>query len=352
MTPVAQPIVLTLFDPHTAAPALWAAYHAYRRQRHAETRPDDPLRPDAVVEAELRVADPYEDDRRFVVLDGPRMLGQLWAGWDTPLAPGHASNARFLWADAGVIEPARRQGIGTAFARQLLALMTEQERSVATTWSEEEAGRAFLTWLGAEQRSTGAENRLHLPDVDWAMVRRWVQEGEERNPATELVFHEHQVPEDARADFSVAISTMLNTMPFDDMEHGDIVVTPDTMAVQYEWMAARQASHHAYLTREADGTISGITDISTSPLEPDRVHQRFTGVRPDCRGRGLGKWLKAAMLEYIRATYPEAQWMTTGNANSNDPMLGINRKLGFQTHRGSTTYQLTREGLAARLAEL
>jgi GNAT superfamily N-acetyltransferase len=305
-----------------------------------------------VVEAELKVDDPFEDDRRYFVLDGPAVLGQLWVGWETPQSPGYASNARFLWTDAGVVGPARRQGIGTAFARQLLALMSEQERAVATTWTEEDDGRAFLSWLGAELVSTGAENRLHLPDVDWDMVRRWVTEGAARNPDTELVFYEHRVPEAARADYSAAISTMLNTMPFDNMAHGDIVVTPETMAVNYEWMATRQTSHHSYLTREADGTISGITDIGASPIEPDRVHQRFTGVRPDFRGRGLGKWLKAAMLEYIRTTYPDARWMTTGNANSNDPMLGINRKLGFKTHRGSTTYQLTREGLADRLAEI
>lgn len=347
-----ETIQLTAFDPHTAPPELWAAYHAYRRARQAELRPDDPLRPDAVVEAELRVHDPYEMDRRFLALDGGTVLGQLWVAWETPASPGYASNARFVWADGGVLMPARRQGIGTAFARQLLELMTEEDRSVATTWTEEDDGRAFLAWLGAEQKSAGAENRLHLPDVDWAMVRRWVEEGAARNPDTRLEFHAHRVPEEVRADFSAAISTMLNTMPFDDMEHGEIVVTPETMAVQYQWMAAREASHHAYLTREPDGSISGITDIGASPHEPDRVHQRFTGVRPDCRGRGLGKWLKAAMLEYIHASYPQARWMTTGNANSNDPMLAINRKLGFRTYKGSSTYQLTRDGLAGRLAAL
>jgi hypothetical protein len=160
------------------------------------------------------------------------------------------------------------------------------------------------------------------------------------------------VPEAERPAFSAAISTMLNTMPFDDMEHGEIVVTPETMAEQYEWMETRQASHHSYLTREPDGTISGITDIGYSPLQPDRVNQRFTGVRTDSRGRGLGKWLKASMLEYIRATYPEAEWVSTGNANSNEPMLGINHKLGFRRYRANTTYQIRREALEAKLANL
>jgi hypothetical protein len=135
------------------------------------------------------------------------------------------------------------------------------------------------------------------------------------------------------------------------MEHGEIVVTPETMLEQYAWMETRQASHHVYLTREPDGEISGITDIAFSPLEPDRVSQRFTGVRLTARSRGLGKWLKAAMLEYVRATYPQAEWVTTGNANSNEPMLGINHKLGFRQYRANTTYQISREALEARLAQ-
>jgi GNAT superfamily N-acetyltransferase len=100
------------------------------------------------------------------------------------------------------------------------------------------------------------------------------------------------------------------------------------------------------LTREPDGVISGITDVTYTRHLPTLVEQMFTGVRPDARGRGLGKWIKAAMLEKLRAEYPQAQWMSTGNAESNGPMLSINHRLGFKQYRAGAEYQVSRERLA------
>src|SRR3989442_14943213 len=96
--------------------------------------------------------------------------------------------------------------------------------------------------------------------------------------------------------------------------------------------------HYTMLTREPDGVISGVTDMEYMPYRPTLVQQDFTGVRPDARGRGLGKWLKAAMLLHIHELYPDAEWITTGNAGSNAPMLAINKKMGFKQFRAGSEY--------------
>ncbi len=107
---------------------------------------------------------------------------------------------------------------------------------------------------------------------------------------------------------------------------------------------------HTVLTREPDGSISGMTDVSYTPHQPTFIHQMFTGVRPDARGRGLGKWLKAAMLEKIHADYPKVEWWITGNAESNAPMLSINHRLGFKQYRAGAQYQISRDKLAEIVA--
>ena len=352
MGTAATPFDIVEFDAPTASAELWRLYHAYRRVRHAETDPDDPLLPDDLTEKSMKRVDPYEAVRRYAALQGGRMVGLLYVDWWNPAAPGYAENAHYIWVNAAVEAPSRRQGIGTALARRALAEMDAQGKTKATSWSKEEDGYAYLEWLGATQVSAGAENRLDLREVDWAMVADWVARGEAKNPDTRLVLYEHRIPDDALATFCPMFAALLNTMPFDDMDRGPIVVTPEMMREQYRHMDDLGASHHAYVAFAADGSITGMTDIAFVPAQPDRVDQRFTGVRPDARGHGLGKWLKAAMLEYIRRTYPDARWVITGNANSNDPMLAINRQLGFKTHRGGRTYQIGRDELAARLAAL
>src|SRR5436853_6077175 len=91
--------------------------------------------------------------------------------------------------------------------------------------------------------------------------------------------------------------------------------------------------HHVVLTREPDGTISGMTDVSWAPHRPTMVVQMFTGVRPETRGRGIGKWIKALMLDRIHHRYPEVDWISTGNANSNGPMVAIKQQLGVMVSR-------------------
>ena len=84
------------------------------------------------------------------------------------------------------------------------------------------------------------------------------------------------------------------------------------------------------ITREENGSISGLTEIFYHPEIPNMVEQELTGVLPEYRDRGLGKWLKAAMVFYVKKTYPSIEYIQTGNANNNEVMNAINKRVGFK----------------------
>jgi len=191
--------------------------------------------------------------------------------------------------------------------------------------AEEPSAHAFLKWVGADPKLTGAENRLKLADLDWKMVDRWISEGPKRSPQTKLESYEGPLPEAMWQDYAPQLSNLLNTIPFENLDYGEIVLTPDHMREYYARLAIGHDQLHTILTREPDGVISAITDTSWAPHRPTIIEQRFTGVRPDARGRGLGKWIKAAMLAHVHKLHPEAEWVTTENAGSNAPMLAITK---------------------------
>src|SRR5260370_36888909 len=87
-------------DAATAGPDFWARFHAYRRSRHAETRPDDPIRPDRVVEDGMKRNDPFEIHYRYEISDGRQMLSRVTAAATRPGAPGYDSNQHLLWVAA------------------------------------------------------------------------------------------------------------------------------------------------------------------------------------------------------------------------------------------------------------
>ncbi len=339
-------------DAAKAGPDFWARYHAFRRLRHAETRPDDPIMPDEVAEKEMKREDPFNVHFRYEIASGGEMLSWFDAGAVKPGSPEYESSKHLLWADGSVHRDHRRHGIGRSWIPLVVEIMNRNSYSTVGFGTEEESGHAFLKWLGADKRFTGAENRLKLADLDWAMMRRWVEEGRKRSPDTGFEVYDGRMPEELWADYAPALTTMLNTIPMEELEHGDEVITPEVMAEWYERNEMSGRIPHVMLTREAEGVVSGITDMIYARYNPTIVYQGFTGVRPDARGRGLGKWLKAAMAIHMHELYPAAEWFTTDNASSNAPMLAINTRMGFKQYRVGSEYQISRENLEARLREL
>ena len=330
----------------------WKRYHEYRRLRQNESRPGDPLRPDDLEERLLKRDSPFDIHHHYEIAEDGRLVSWLSGSTSKPGTPGHESNKHLFWAYIYVRPDARRRGIGSSWLPLLLELMDEHGCSVAGLAAEAAPAHAFLRWMGAAPKLTGAENRLKLADVDWKMVDRWISEGPKRSPHTKLEIYEGPLPEAMWEDYAPQLSSLLNTIPFEDMDFGEIVLTPDHMRESYARLEIGKEQLFTILTREPNGVISAITDVSLAPHRPTVIEQRFTGVRPDSRGRGLGKWVKAAMLRHVHELHPEAQWVTTGNAGSNAPMLAINKKLGFREFRPETEYQIGRDGLAVRIGQL
>ena len=336
-------------DPVDAGGEFWRRYHEFRRVRQKETRPDEPVRDDADEEARMKRISPFQGDDRYEVSRDGEMLGLLHAYYTKPESPEYESNKHLYDADLFVRGANRRRGIGSSFLPVLIDLMERRNCTTASFWVEEDAGHGFLKWVGAEVKLNEIESRLIFSEIDWPALERWVEQGARRSPQTRLEIIDGPVPEEEREAFSAQMSVMLNTVPMEALDHGDIVVTPDTMRDHYERFDLSHEVPHTVLTREADGTISGITEVNWAPYRPAFIEQQFTGVRPDARGRGLGKWIKAAMLLHIRDLYPATEWIGTGNAGSNAPMLKINRALGFKQHRTGTAYQITRDRRGERL---
>src|SRR5215472_2063665 len=342
-------MVPTPVDPAQADRDFWTRYHELRRVQQADARPDDPLRPDADAAAVLVRADPFRIHEWYEISRDGRMLSWYHGELVRPDNPEYESSKHLYDADFYVVPDARRGGIG----RMWLPLVAERMRAHGCTtvgfWVEQDAGREFMKWLGAEARLQEIESRLKLADVDWSMVERWTAEGAARSPDTKLEIYDGRVPEAIWPEFAPELSSMLNTIPFEGLDHGEIIITPEMMA---EWYARLELSGEVQttvMTREPDGGISGITDTTWAAFRRKIIHQQFTGVRPSARGRGIGKWIKAAMLLRLRELYPDAEWISTENAGSNAPMLKINRTLGFKPHRNGTAYQMTLEALEARL---
>jgi GNAT superfamily N-acetyltransferase len=173
-------------DTKSASREFWTRYHAYRRLRHAEAHPGDPVKPDELAELELKHEDPFEIKYRYEISRDGQMLSEFFAATAKPGTPGYESNKPFMWVAASVHPKHRRHGIGRSWIPLMVDLMNRHGCTTLTLATHEESGHQFLKWMGAEGKSAGAENRLQLAEVDWDMLLRWVRDGAAQSPRTRL----------------------------------------------------------------------------------------------------------------------------------------------------------------------
>ena len=336
---------LVEFLPNAASRAEWGRYHAFRRLENAEFRPDEPLAPDDVVEVREKRSDPFNWSRSFHVVQGDVVVAQLEAAGPRPASPEYPTNRHLLWAAGYVLQAHRRQGIALTWVPRVVGLLEEYGATVLSSYAEDDTGHGLMRRLGAEAKMVERQSRLDLRALDWDMVARWIAESEAGAEGARLELYTPWVPEEQLEEYCAAMNELMNTMPFEGLDHGDIVTSP---AVVLEWrdrMRLTGTINPTCLVRDADGTIVGMTDTIKHDYEPGIVRQNFTGVHPRARGRRLGKWLKAAMLEHVRRAHPDTIWLSTENAGSNAPMLSINQALGYRLHRTVTFYQVALETL-------
>src|SRR5579859_5263793 len=76
-------------DVNSEPPEFWARYHAFRRARQAENRPDDPVVPDEIEAARLRRRRDFDIVYRYEISRAGEMLSWFSCGTAKPGAPGY-----------------------------------------------------------------------------------------------------------------------------------------------------------------------------------------------------------------------------------------------------------------------
>ena len=345
-----QDLRIEEYDPRDLSEAEWQSFFELHEQRQRGLYPQDPLpsrekKRNYMTSTHLlweihwwRAFAP--DEARFVALGGS------W--FESNESPSYSANQHIVYLDLYVDTALRRQGIGTAFLKALLSQAREQGKSLIRIESAEiESGVPFCQQLGGRVVAERHLNRLVLADVDWPLMERWRLEGS-RRAAGVTIERFVDVPDSDIEQFCQLYTEVANQAPAGDLP-GDLIVTPVQRRQDEAELRRNGYEWHTLVSREPDGTLSGLTEMFCAPAEPHRLEQELTGVRVGYRGRGLGKWLKAEMLCFAAERYPEAMFVNTGNADGNAPMISINERMGFKRQMAQTFFDFDMEDLAGRL---
>jgi len=327
----------------------WERYHEFRRKKHLEENPNDPLSSDEFAKNSMQqnVQNPEFGIHLSSVIDGStnKQIGEIMQGLILEASPSYEGTKHLVQFDIYLLEPYRRKGIGTRLLKQVYDFVIEHNKKLLVSGSDNEDGKAFLETIGAQVALSGVDSRLQLKNVDWKMIDSWAKEGPKKSPESSLEIVQ-KIPEEILEEFCKVYTEVTNQQPLGELDVGALVFTPESYRSMEEMFEKMNRTWITIIAKESNGKISGLTEMRYNPERTTMISQILTGVQQEYRGRGIGKWLKAAMLLYVREKYPEVNIITTGNATTNAPMLSINNRLGFKVHKEAVSAQITIDQLA------
>lgn len=315
----------------------YAAYNAFLNVMRAERLPDDP-------------PIPLEDDvRRWRTI--PSFLDlSVWIGTQNDAVVAYASttiqrvdeNKHVLDFGIEVDAANRRRGIATRLLDLVADLARREERRLLITSSRSTipAAERFLRRIGATVGLETHTNQLDLKDLNRDLIQLWQARAKERAAGFEILLWTGGFPEEHLEQFAELVGAM-NRAPRGTLQLEDFRTTPEHLRQWTTAMRERGIEHWTMVARErATGRFAGFTEVTWHPNRPEILSQEGTAVTAEFQNLGLGRWLKAAMLDKVLRERPQVKRVRTGNADSNAPMLKINYELGFKPYISQAAWQV------------
>jgi mycothiol synthase len=334
------------FNVKEASQAEYSALNKHNNLMRQERLPDDPPIPFEETVQEMK------NLPAFVELN-------MWCAWDQAEIVGQANillmqmeeNRHLAQFDIAVRPDYRQQGLG----RQFLKLVTDSAEAdnrqllLTETGDRVPAGEVFMNRLGAQKGLESHVNQLRIDELNRNLLQQWLERGSERESEFSLGLWEGPYPEE-QLPAVVQLFELTNQQPMGDLEMEDMHFTAEQLR-QMEKMLFSHGSQRwtYYVIEKANGKFAGYTETVWNPNRPEILRQDMTGIFPEYRNKGLGRWLKAAMLDKVLKERPTVKYVRTGNADTNAAMLKINTELGFRPYMAVALWQLEVESARAYL---
>ena len=238
------------------------------------------------------------------------------------------------WVFVAVDPGARRGGVGGALLETLVEQVREDGRTEvlaeAAIPAEERDGSGTLRFAGRHgfaQANLEVVRMLALP-VGEGLLEEIAAETAPHHDGYTVESYVDGLPDRYLESYCHLLNLLGTDAPTGDVDFEEERVTPDVLRQKLE-RNRRAGRRTLYSLAVRDGEAVAHSDLFTT-AGSRRAYQMGTLVRRDHRGHRLGTAVKVANLVSLVADRPDVTEVHTQNAETNEWMVSINVRLGFE----------------------
>ena len=242
-----------------------------------------------------------------------------------------------------VKENERRHKVGTSLFQSVLTNKPDIITTIRVDiYSESFLNQLIQTRIHLQPSYLVVRNVSNLTELERELYITDLDKREENllKKNIRLIYRNNENYQDIEKEYSDLMKKVWNTPPDVDVteiKEEDFPV--ERVRGMMKYIENSGGKYHAFfaeniLTKE----LLGVCHIMILNENPTRAYQSFTGVLPSYRGIGIGYTIKLKTLIYLFTT--EVELWTTENAEINEHMLRINKKLGFKEFKKIAVYEL------------
>ena len=181
---------------------------------------------------------------------------------------------------------------------------------------------------GAKLGSISELYELNIKDANIEKIDSWLAEAPAKFPNLRIAFYD-EIPDDLLEEYAAMFTQMHEDMPANSFID-DMTVTAASIKARQEIFKQINYSIYNYLIFNEANQIIAKTHVSLKRKLPQVMYQHMTGVKESYRGRGLSKWLKAAMYKKLIKDFPELEKITTDTHPENHPSRELSKQMGYK----------------------
>ena len=288
---------------------------------------------------QLSAVTSLDNQHRYAVFDDSDAVGWVIMGGRN-IGRDESSLYSFMDARYDKIPPEFSKVVAAETVRLLEKYDLPELEYVSNT---KRMSRVAVHW-NAKQLNILNRYRLVRAEANHTEIENWLHTIPTDNSNLNLRFF-NTIPDEYLERFVELFSLFLNQMPKEKKDRKKYNITMDEIKNYDDWRRKHNRHQYTYAIHDDRDNMIAYTNGMIDGLDPTDVYQAMTGVLTKYRGRGLSKWLKAALFNKIGEDFPANKYMTTDMRAVNIPIQKVNARMGYRLIGEGAEYSVTQEDL-------